>query len=136
MPGVSATRQRQESTSSNGSWQVVTDTGSIDSMMNGSYMMHFISQQQSDGNSVTSCHSGNSGQYVMASGGNGLGSGNNGYNCSNTPSNGSSNGSVGSNGVNNGSGVGGHNYITNGISEKDVMNGANKTTTTTMMYVY
>ncbi|KAH8297113.1 hypothetical protein KR044_004932 [Drosophila immigrans] len=44
VPGANA-RQRQESTSSNGSWQVVTDTGSIDSMMNGSYMMRFVSQQ-------------------------------------------------------------------------------------------
>lgn len=51
MPGCSSgtgssARQRQESTSSNGSWQVVTDTGSIDSMFNGSYMMRFINQQQ------------------------------------------------------------------------------------------
>lgn len=51
MPGCSSNafgsaRQRQESTSSNGSWQVVTDTGSIDSMLNGSYMMRFINQQQ------------------------------------------------------------------------------------------
>ncbi|KAH8371562.1 hypothetical protein KR093_008033 [Drosophila rubida] len=45
VPGASG-RQRQESTSSNGSWQVVTDTGSIDSTINSSYMMRFVSQQQ------------------------------------------------------------------------------------------
>ncbi|XP_055376172.1 myotubularin-related protein 14 isoform X3 [Condylostylus longicornis] len=47
VPEVSACqRQRQESTSSNGSWQVVTETGSIDSIRNGSYMMRFIQQDQ------------------------------------------------------------------------------------------
>ncbi|XP_013111506.2 myotubularin-related protein 14 [Stomoxys calcitrans] len=136
VPGVSATRQRQESTSSNGSWQVVTDTGSIDSMMNGSYMMHFISQQQSDGNSVTSCNSGNSGHYIMAGngycssgGGSGVGigsgggassTGNGSNNFSNTPSNGS-NASIGS--INNG-----FNFITNVINDKDMFS-ASKTTT-------
>ncbi|XP_067632901.1 myotubularin-related protein 14 isoform X2 [Eurosta solidaginis] len=38
VPGANARRQRQESVSSNGSWQVVTETGSIDSMAPGSYM--------------------------------------------------------------------------------------------------
>ncbi|XP_005183262.2 myotubularin-related protein 14 [Musca domestica] len=124
VPGVSATRQRQESTSSNGSWQVVTDTGSIDSMMNGSYMMHFISQQQPDNISITSC---NSGHYVMT--GNGSTTGN-GYNChSNTPSNGS-NASLSSNGINNGGNGGGAlNFLTNGINDKDLMNGSSKTST-------
>ncbi|XP_073813557.1 egg-derived tyrosine phosphatase [Musca autumnalis] len=123
---VSATRQRQESTSSNGSWQVVTDTGSIDSMMNGSYMMHFISQQQPDNISITSC---NSGHYVMT--GNGMGGmGGNGYNChSNTPSNGS-NGSLSSNGISNNGGA--LNFITNGINDKDQLNGGSSKTSTIM----
>ncbi|XP_034477908.1 myotubularin-related protein 14 [Drosophila innubila] len=61
VPGSSA-RQRQESTSSNGSWQVVTDTGSIDSMMNGSYMMRFVSQQQhqhQQTDNIPMCNGGN-----------------------------------------------------------------------------
>lgn len=114
MPGASATRQRQESTSSNGSWQVVTDTGSIDSMMNGSYMMRFISQQQQDSNSLASCHSGN-GLYGIGNGTNGSannGSGNS-YNCSNTPSNGSNNSGGSINGANAG--------VTNSINGKDIM---------------
>ncbi|XP_023296814.2 myotubularin-related protein 14 [Lucilia cuprina] len=122
VPGASTTRQRQESTSSNGSWQVVTDTGSIDSMMNGSYMMHFISQQQHDGNSLTSCHSGN-GLYGIGNGSNGScannGSGN-GYNCSNTPSNGSN--------ASGGSINGAHNYVTNSINGKDILNSTKPTT--------
>ncbi|KAL7735769.1 hypothetical protein ACLKA6_020016 [Drosophila palustris] len=58
VPG-SNVRQRQESTSSNGSWQVVTDTGSIDSMMNGSYMMRFVSQQQQQTDNIPICNGGN-----------------------------------------------------------------------------
>ncbi|ALC41083.1 EDTP [Drosophila busckii] len=66
VPGSNA-RQRQESTSSNGSWQVVTDTGSIDSMMNGSYMMRFaphLQQQQQqqlllNGDNIPMCNGGN-----------------------------------------------------------------------------
>ncbi|XP_017147954.1 myotubularin-related protein 14 [Drosophila miranda] len=59
VPGSNA-RQRQESTSSNGSWQVVTDTGSIDSMMNGSYMMRFVAQQTADATSnIPICNGGN-----------------------------------------------------------------------------
>lgn len=91
-------------------------------MMNGSYMMRFISQQQ-DGNSLTSCHSGN-GLYGIGNGGGSgnnystgsgnSGSGGNGYNCSNTPSNGS-NASGGS--INGGA----LNYITNGINGKDIL---------------
>ncbi|KAM7343033.1 egg-derived tyrosine phosphatase isoform 2-T2 [Cochliomyia hominivorax] len=133
VPGASATRQRQESTSSNGSWQVVTDTGSIDSMMNGSYMMRFISQQQQDGNSLTSCNSGNGlygtgngsnnssssgNNYSTGSGGIGVG---NGYNCSNTPSNGS-NASGGS--IN----VGALNNVTNSINGKDITPSSKPTT--------
>ncbi|XP_030570684.1 myotubularin-related protein 14 [Drosophila novamexicana] len=68
VPGSNA-RQRQESTSSNGSWQVVTDTGSIDSMMNGSYMMRFVAQQHQQTDNIPMCNGGN------------------GYHCStNTPS--------------------------------------------------
>uniref|UniRef100_A0A1A9VKM3 Uncharacterized protein n=1 Tax=Glossina austeni TaxID=7395 RepID=A0A1A9VKM3_GLOAU len=89
VPGASATRQRQESTSSNGSWQVVTDTGSIDSLMNSSNMMHFISQQQQDSNSINSSHSGNSGVCL-----NGV------YNIANTPSNASSSSGGSVNGLN------------------------------------
>lgn len=59
VPGSNA-RQRQESTSSNGSWQVVTDTGSIDSMMNGSYMMRFVAQQhQPMDSNIPMCNGGN-----------------------------------------------------------------------------
>ncbi|KAH8393302.1 hypothetical protein KR215_002786 [Drosophila sulfurigaster] len=64
VPGANA-RQRQESTSSNGSWQVVTDTGSIDSVMNGSYMMRFVSQQHqqhpqlADRQDIPMCNGGN-----------------------------------------------------------------------------
>uniref|UniRef100_T1GYI9 Myotubularin phosphatase domain-containing protein n=1 Tax=Megaselia scalaris TaxID=36166 RepID=T1GYI9_MEGSC len=47
---ISVPRQRHESTSSNGSWQVVTDTGSIDSIMNGSYMTRFIHQEHNGTN--------------------------------------------------------------------------------------
>ncbi|XP_065367251.1 myotubularin-related protein 14 isoform X3 [Calliphora vicina] len=116
VPGASATRQRQESTSSNGSWQVVTDTGSIDSMMNGSYMMRFISQQQQDANSLTSNNSGNGlGNGSSTSVNNGSGN-----NSSNTPSNGS-NASGGS--INNGA----LNYVTNSINGKDILP-SNKTT--------
>ncbi|KAH8279457.1 hypothetical protein KR026_010423 [Drosophila bipectinata] len=83
VPGANA-RQRQESTSSNGSWQVVTDTGSIDSMMNGSYMMRFVAQQAADG--------GSSANIPICNGGNG-------YHCStNTASSGSGSGSSISNG--------------------------------------
>ncbi|KAH8280227.1 hypothetical protein KR018_000361 [Drosophila ironensis] len=83
VPGSNA-RQRQESTSSNGSWQVVTDTGSIDSMMNGSYMMRFVAQQATDG--------GGSSNIPICNGGNG-------YHCStNTASSGSGSGSSISNG--------------------------------------
>ncbi|XP_023172524.2 myotubularin-related protein 14 [Drosophila hydei] len=72
VPGSNA-RQRQESTSSNGSWQVVTDTGSIDSMMNGSYMMRFVSQQHQQQHQQAD-------NIPMCNGGNG-------YHCStNTPS--------------------------------------------------
>ncbi|XP_030375102.1 myotubularin-related protein 14 [Scaptodrosophila lebanonensis] len=89
VPGSNAAvRQRQESTSSNGSWQVVTDTGSIDSMMNGSYMMRFVTQQHPESNNIPICNGGN------------------GYHCStNTPS--ASSGSSNSNGSSISGGVGG-----------------------------
>ncbi|KAH8316665.1 hypothetical protein KR067_012818 [Drosophila pandora] len=83
VPGSNA-RQRQESTSSNGSWQVVTDTGSIDSTMNGSYMRRFVAQQAADGGSFAN--------IPICNGGNG-------YHCStNTASSGSGSGSSISNG--------------------------------------
>ncbi|XP_017481967.1 PREDICTED: myotubularin-related protein 14 isoform X2 [Rhagoletis zephyria] len=76
---VPTTRQRQESVSSNGSWQVVTDTGSIDSQITGSYMRNFIAQRSesnsehsSNGiplsNGSSSCSSRNSGSDTLDSG--------------------------------------------------------------------
>ncbi|XP_037947707.1 myotubularin-related protein 14-like [Teleopsis dalmanni] len=57
VPGSNTMRQRQESTSSNGSWQVVTETGSIDSSMNGSFMQ-MASRENSGCNSTTGCGQG------------------------------------------------------------------------------
>ncbi|XP_053962655.1 myotubularin-related protein 14 [Anastrepha ludens] len=39
-------RQRKESSSSNGSWNMVTDTGSLDSIVTGSYMRNFVAQRE------------------------------------------------------------------------------------------
>lgn len=112
MPGVSATRQRAESTSSNGSWQVVTETGSIDSLMNGSYMMQFVSQRQPDANAAATGAGANS-----ASSGSTL-------NGSNTPSNASNASHGSSSGLSNGA----LNGLTNAINDKDMLSRA-----TTMM---
>lgn len=84
---VPGSRQRQESTSSNGSWQVVTDTGSIDSTMNGSYMMRFVSQhnQQAQDNNIPMFNGGNGYHH------NGSGSSNSSSNTTHGFANGSSN---------------------------------------------
>ncbi|XP_055838538.1 myotubularin-related protein 14 isoform X3 [Episyrphus balteatus] len=50
VPGSNANRQRQESTSSVGSWQIVTEAGSLDSSTNSSY----ISQQDAPNGPSTS----------------------------------------------------------------------------------
>ncbi|XP_068143736.1 myotubularin-related protein 14 [Drosophila tropicalis] len=106
VPGSNA-RQRQESTSSNGSWQVVTDTGSIDSMMNGSYMMRFVSQQQQQqqqtaldgvsGGGVSSnipiCNGSNGYHCSIPHHGSGSGSGSGGSGSSNSITHGFANGS-------------------------------------------
>nr|XP_016928926.1 myotubularin-related protein 14 isoform X2 [Drosophila suzukii] len=97
VPGSNA-RQRQESTSSNGSWQVVTDTGSIDSMMNGSYMMRFVAQQAAD--------VGGSSNIPLYNGGNG-------YHCSTNP-------------ASSGSGSGSGSSISNGSSTHGFANGSSK----------
>lgn len=85
---VPGSRQRQESTSSNGSWQVVTDTGSIDSTMNGSYMMRFVSQQNQQGqdNNIPMCNGSGNGYHP-----NGSGSSNSSSNTTHGFANGSSN---------------------------------------------
>lgn len=51
MPGASAARQRHDSyTSTGGSWQVVTVTGSIDSMPNGSLTKRMAEQRETSDN--------------------------------------------------------------------------------------
>lgn len=49
VPGANSTRQRQESVSSNSSWHLVTDTGSIDSVVAGSYMRNHVAQRSECG---------------------------------------------------------------------------------------
>ena len=62
MPGASATRQRHESYSSTGgSWQVVTVTGSIDSMPNGSLTKRMAEQRENSDNRDNSGNGENSG---------------------------------------------------------------------------
>ncbi|XP_004525977.1 myotubularin-related protein 14 isoform X2 [Ceratitis capitata] len=56
VPGANASRQRHESVSSNSSWHVVTETGSIDSVLAGSYMRHYLAER-SENSSVTSNNS-------------------------------------------------------------------------------
>ncbi|EDW01371.1 myotubularin-related protein 14 [Drosophila grimshawi] len=120
VPGSNA-RQRQESTSSNGSWQVVTDTGSIDSMINGSYMMRFVAQQHNQQQQLTPADN----NIPMCNGGNG-------YHCSNTNNSSSSNninmpsGTSSSNNSNNSNSSitnNTHGFLNGSSSAKDVGNG-------------
>lgn len=59
VPGANSSRQRQESVSSDSSWHVVTDTGSIDSGVSGSYMRNHLAKPSESGsvNSKTSTQS-------------------------------------------------------------------------------
>lgn len=49
VPGANSARQRQESVSSNSSWHLVTETGSIDSVVAGSYMRNHAAQRSESG---------------------------------------------------------------------------------------
>uniref|UniRef100_A0A0K8UX90 Myotubularin-related protein 14 n=1 Tax=Bactrocera latifrons TaxID=174628 RepID=A0A0K8UX90_BACLA len=49
VPGANSARQRQESVSSNSSWHLVTETGSIDSVAAGSYMRNHAATRSESG---------------------------------------------------------------------------------------